>query len=79
MVQSNRIVHVPGSMKPNHCIQIIFFYFCSEDDSELSDNETEQLSKGEELVNGSTNGLTVNGVLSRDGRLCKKCNHSRHS
>lgn len=38
----------------------------SEDESELSDNETQQPSKGEGVVNGGTNGLTINGSLSRD-------------
>ena len=42
---------------------------CSEDESELSDNETEQPGKGEGLLNGSSNGITINGSLSRDGRL----------
>ena len=41
----------------------------SEDDSELSDNEKELSSKGEGLLNGSSNGLTRNGCLSRDGEF----------
>ena len=48
---------------------IFIFGFCSEDESEFSDTETEPLAKGEGLVNGSSNGLTLNGSLSRDGRL----------
>lgn len=38
----------------------------SDDESELSDNEKELSSKGNNLLNGTGNGLTVNGCLSRD-------------
>ncbi|XP_022779370.1 DNA helicase INO80-like [Stylophora pistillata] len=38
----------------------------SDDESELSDNEKELSSKGNSLLNGTGNGLTVNGCLSRD-------------
>lgn len=42
----------------------------SDDDSELSDNDKELLPKGEEgLVNGGTDGLIINGSLSRDGEF----------
>lgn len=57
----------------------------SDDDSELSDNDKELLPKGEEgLVNGDTDGLIINGSLSRDGEfhlpsifLCKVYSESR--
>ena len=40
----------------------------SDDDSELSDNEKERLPKGEEgLLNGATDGMIINGSMSRDG------------
>ncbi|XP_020632652.1 DNA helicase INO80-like [Orbicella faveolata] len=39
----------------------------SDDDSELGDNEEEPLPKGEEgLLNGVTDGMIINGSLSRD-------------
>ena len=42
----------------------------SDDDSELSDNEEEPLPKGEEgLLNGGSNGMIINGSLSRDGEF----------
>ena len=51
-----------------NCANTIFFC-CSEDESELSDNETEPPNKSEDLVNGTSNGLTINGSLSRDGEF----------
>ena len=43
---------------------------CFSDDSELSDNEEEPLPKGEEgLLNGGTDGMVINGSLSRDGEF----------
>ena len=42
----------------------------SDEDSELSDNEEEPLPKGEEgLLNGGTDGMIINGSLSRDGEF----------
>ena len=45
------------------------FWCCSEDESELSDNEKEPADKSEGLLNGTSNGLSINGSLSRDGEL----------
>lgn len=47
----------------------IFFYFFSDDESELSDNEKEVFLKGDSFLNGISNGLTLNGCLSYDGEL----------
>ena len=44
-------------------------FCCSEDDSELSENDAEAPAKGESLLNGEKNGLMINGSLSRDGEL----------
>ena len=44
-------------------------FCCSEDDSELSENDAETPAKGESLLNGDKNGLMINGSLSRDGEL----------
>ena len=44
-------------------------FCCSEDDSELSENDAEAPAKGESLLNGDKNGLMINGSLSRDGEF----------
>ena len=46
-----------------------FSYSLSDDESELSDNEKEVSLKGDSLLNGTSNGLTLNGCLSHDGEL----------
>ena len=63
------------------CTNIVLVYKCrvlkvsvsccfSDDDSELSDNDKEPLPKGEQgLLNGGTDGMIVNGSLSRDGEF----------
>ena len=43
-------------------------YYVSDEESECSDNE-EQPSKGEGDINKSSNGLTIDGALSRDGKF----------
>ena len=65
-------IHVPTffSSVVNLVVQLncFLFVFFSDDDSELSDNEKELHSKGEEgLLNGGTDVLPINGSLSRDG------------
>lgn len=42
--------------------------YVSDEESECSDNE-EQPSKGEGDINGNSNGLTINGALSQDGKF----------